>query len=96
MHILGVAFDLKLTFETHTCEVVSKAARSLGIVHWAEKCCPHVLYGCFNAYVLFNLVYCVPVWMSSVESHLSLLDSVVCSAKRLCRFNFVVCTTEGR
>ena len=35
LRILGVSFDSKLTFETHLCEVVSKAARSLAVVRWA-------------------------------------------------------------
>ena len=39
---------------------------------------------CFNAYVLPNLEHCASVWMSSAESHLSLLDRVVRSAERLC------------
>ena len=39
--------------------------------------CPRVVKSCFNAYILFDLEYCAPVWMSSAESHLGLLDSVV-------------------
>ena len=35
------------------------------------------------AYELFHLVLYF-VWISSAESHLSLIDSVVCSAERLC------------
>ena len=78
--------DSKLTFETHFQEVVSKAARSLRVVRQAGKLfdCPRVLKGCFNAYGLSSLEYCAPVWISSAESHLGLLDSIVCSAERLC------------
>ena len=43
-----------------------------------------MLNGCFNAYVLPSLEYCALVWMSSVESHFGLLDSIVRSAERLC------------
>ena len=39
---------------------------------------------CFNAYVLSSVEYCAPVWMSSAESHLGLLDSVVRSVEKLC------------
>ena len=60
--ILGVTFDPKLTFETHLREVVSKAARGLGVVRQVEKLydCPGVLKSCFNACVLSNLEYCAP------------------------------------
>ena len=34
--------------------------------------------------------------MSSEESHLGLLDSVVCSAEILCESELFVCGTEGR
>ena len=40
-----------------------------------------VLKSCFNAYVLSSLEYCAFVWMSSVESHLRLLDSIVRSSQ---------------
>ena len=33
LRILGVTLDSKLTFETHLRELVSKAARRLGVVH---------------------------------------------------------------
>ena len=66
--------------------VVSKAARSLDVARRAEKLCdfPRVLKSCFNAYVLPNLEYYALVWMSSAESHLSLLNRVVLSVERLC------------
>ena len=67
-------------------ESLSKAARSLGVVGRPGNLfdCPYVLQGCFNAYDLPNLEYCASMWMLSVKSHLSLLDSVVCSADKLC------------
>ena len=37
IRILEVTLDSKLTFETHLDEVVSKAARSLSVVHREEK-----------------------------------------------------------
>ena len=45
--------------------------------------CSCVIESCFNAYVLSSLEYCFPVWMSSKESHLGLLDSIVCSTEKL-------------
>ena len=66
-------------------ELVSSTAMNLGAVRRAGKMidCPRMLKGCFNAYVLFSLEYCSPVWMSSTESHLGLQDSIVRSAERL-------------
>ena len=43
-----------------------------------------MLKSCFNAYVLSRLEYCAPVWMSSAESHLGLLDIIVRNADSLC------------
>ena len=72
MTIFGVTLDSKLTFEIHLREVVSKAARSLGVIRRAGKFyhCPRVFKSCFNAYVLSRVEYCVPMLMSSAESHL--------------------------
>ena len=84
LRILRVTLD-KLTFETHLREVVSKVARSLGVVCRARKFsdCPCVLKNRLNAYVLSSLEYCEPVWISPAEFHLSLLDSIVRSADML-------------
>ena len=48
LRILGVTFDSKLTFEIQLREVVSKAARSLGVVRQAGQLfnCPRVLKSC--------------------------------------------------
>ena len=79
VHNLEIIFGSKLTFETHLREVVPKTARSTGGVYRAEKSfdCRCVLKCSFNAYVLPNLEHCAPVWTSSAEAHLSLLESVV-------------------
>ena len=75
----------KLSFETHLGEVVSKAAWSMGVVCRAGKLfdCPRLLKSSFNAYVMFTLEYCAPVWKLSAESDFGLLDSIVCSVERL-------------
>ena len=77
---------------------MSKAVRNLEVVRRAGKLfdCPRVLKSCFNAYALFILEHCVPVWMSSAESHLGWLDSIVHSEKRLVKASFVVRDTEER
>ena len=86
MRILKLTQDSKLTFKTHFHKVVSKAARSLGVARRAGKSfvCPCVLKSCFHVYVLSGLMHCASAWMSSSESHLDFLDSVVRSAKILC------------
>ena len=63
LHILGITFESKLTFETHLHKVVSKAARSLSIVRRAGELfdCQCVLKSCFKSCVLSSLEYCVPV-----------------------------------
>ena len=43
-----------------------------------------MLKRCFNVYVLSSLEHCALLWMSSAESYLGFLDSVVRSAERLC------------
>ena len=77
LRILGVTLNSKFAFQTHLREIVSKAARSQGAVRQAGK-----LFDCQR--VLKSLGYVAPVWMSSAESHLGLLDSIVRSAERLC------------
>ena len=47
--------------------------------------CPRALMSCFKAYVFSSLKYCALVWMSSAESHLCLLDSIVRSAESCVR-----------
>ena len=84
LRILMVTFDSKLTFESHLHEVVSQGQEPWCRAPGRKLCdCPRVLRSCFNAYVLSKLEYCAPVWMTSAETHLSLLDSVL-STERLC------------
>ena len=97
LHVLGVTFDSKLMFETHSHEVVSQAARSLGAVRRAGKLfdCPRALKNCFNTYALSSLEYCASVWISSAESHLSLLARVVRRAARFYESKIYCLGTEG-
>ena len=54
-----------------------------------------MLKSCSKAYVLFSLEWCATVFMSSAESHLGLLDSIVRSAKRFCE-NKLCCLEHRR
>ena len=75
LRILGITFVSKSTFVTHLREVVSKAARYLGVIRRSGKLfdCPHVLKGGFN-----HIFY--PAW----SIVLRVLDSIVRSAERVC------------
>ena len=86
LRILRMTIDFKLTFETNMRQVVSKPARSLGVVRGSGKLfdCPRVLKSCFNAYVLSSLASCTLVCKSSTEFYLSLLDKLVRRAENLC------------
>ena len=85
LHNLGVTLHSKLTFEIHLRKFVLKTARSLDIRRRARKLFerPRVLKSSFNAYVLSNLEYCAHMWMSSAESPLGLLNTVVHCAESL-------------
>ena len=97
LRILRVAFGSKLTFEIHLHGVVSKTARSLGIVHRAGKLydCPRVFKSCFNAYVFFILEYCARASIVPAVSHLSWLDMLFAVQKGCARVNFIVLSTGG-
>ena len=89
---------LSRAFETNLLEVVSKAARSLGVVRRAGEFfdCPRVFRSCFNAYVLFSQEYCDPVWMSSA-SFIWVCMIVLFAVRKGCmNVTFVVQSTEGR
>ena len=66
-------------------EVVSKTDKSLGVILRAGKLFeyPHALKSYFKAYVLFSLEHYTTMLMSSAESHLGLLGSVVRGAEML-------------
>ena len=83
--ILGVTFYSKLTFEKHL-RLVSRAAsqnfgilrKSLRVFHDRSQ-----LERCFRGFVLSVLEYCSAVWCSAADTHLKLLDLVVCGARFL-------------
>ena len=65
-------------------DVVSKAIRNLGIVrHQKNYLLVHVCARAVSMHVLSSLQYCAPRGYRP-QSHLGLLDNVVCSAERLC------------
>ena len=99
LRILRVTWDPKLTFETRLWEVMSKVARSLGVVHRAGKLCDCLreLKSSFNTYVLYSLEYCAPECMSSAKFHLGLLGSILSAVRKGCmRVSFFVWGREGR
>ena len=82
LHILGVTFDLKLTFEKHLCSVSRAASQRLGILRKSFQVFPdRLLIGrCSWGFVLPVLEYCSAVWCSAADTHLKLLDRVVSCA----------------
>ena len=80
--ILGVTFDVKMTFERHLRSVSSAAAQRLGFMRksWQVFHDRSLLARSFWSFVLTVLEYCSAVWCSASDSHLELLDRVVRSA----------------
>ena len=79
LHILGMTLDTKLTFEKHIRSVVSSAAQKIGILRlaWSIYRDESVVSRCFWSLLLPILEYCSPVWGSSAEGHLALLNRIV-------------------
>ena len=83
--ILGVTFDLKMTFKEHLRSVSRAASQRLGIL---RKSCQvfhdRLLLGrCFRGFVLPVLEYCSAVRCSAADKHLKLLDHIVSGARFL-------------
>ena len=83
--ILGVTFDVKMTFEKHLHCVSRAAAQRLGIMRkfWEVFYDRSLLLRSFWSFVLQVLEYCSAVWCWAADSHLKLLDRVVRSASFL-------------
>ena len=64
--ILGVKFDLKMTFEKHLRSVSRAASQRLGILRksWRVFHDRSLLGRCFRGFILPVLEYCSPVWCS--------------------------------
>ena len=82
--ILGVTFDLKMTFEKHLRSVSRAASQRLGILKksWRVFHDRALLGRCFWGFVLPVLEYCSAVWCSAADTHL-LLDRAVSGARFL-------------
>ena len=80
--LLGVAIDVKMTFEKRLRSVSSAAAQWLGIMRksWQVFHDRSLLLRSFWSFVLPVLEYCSTVWCSAADSHRKLLDRVVRSA----------------
>ena len=79
LHILGVTFDSKLTFDKHLRSVSRAASQRLGILRKSWHVFHDILHiwRCFWGFVLPVLEYCSAVWCSAADAHLELLDRVV-------------------
>ena len=76
LKLLGVLFDSKFTFERHLRTVSSSISQKIGILRKCSKIYANdgVMLNCFFSFILPFYEYCIPVWMSSSDSHVSLLD----------------------
>ena len=79
LSLLGVLFDIKLTFETHIRNTVSSIAYKTGLL---RKCYKNfsesdTVLKTFYAFILPFYEYCSMVWSSSADTHLRLLDRSV-------------------
>ena len=70
--ILGVKFDIKLTFEDHVLGIVSSVSQRICVLRLVK-----------NIFVDTS-EYWSPVWWLSVEYRIQLIERQVCSAARLC------------
>ena len=83
--ILGVTFDLKMTFEKYHRSVSRAASQRLGILRKSFRVFHNrsLLGRCFWGFVLPVLEYCSAVWCSAADTHLKLLDCAVNGARFL-------------
>ena len=80
--ILGVTFDLKMTFEKHLRSVSRAASQRLGILKSWRVFHDRALLGrCFRGFVSPVLEYCSAFWCSAADTHLKLLDRAVSGAR---------------
>ena len=70
--ILGVTFDLKMTFEKHLRSVSRAGSQRLDILRksWRVFHDRSLLGRCFRGFVLPVLEYCTAVWCSAADTHL--------------------------
>ena len=80
-----IHFDIKLTFEDHVRDIVSRATQRIGILSCSGvSLWTPVLLRCYYAFVSSILEYCSPMWGSDDECHLRLLERQMYSVARLC------------
>ena len=85
LYILGVKFDIKLTFEDHVRGIVSRTSQRIGILRLVKLIFVNtsVLLCCFYSFVRSILEYCSALSGSAAEYHLQLLERQVYSVSRL-------------
>ena len=86
LHIRGVKFDSKLTFEDHVSGNVSRVSQRIFILRLVRRIFvdTSVLLRCYFAFVLPILEYCSLVWGSAAECHIQFLERQVYSVAMLC------------
>ena len=76
LKILGIMFESKFTFERHIRSISSSIAQKIGLLRKSFRIFRDhdILLKCFNSFILRCLEYCSPVWSSTADFHLKLLD----------------------
>ena len=97
MRILGLTLDTKLTYERHIRTILSSAAQKIGILRraWSIYRDENIVSRCYWSLILPILEYCSPVWNSSADGHLALLNHIVNRVTRLSN-GLVQCSLEHR
>ena len=97
LRILGMILDAKLTFERHLGSVLTSAAQKIGILRqaWSIYRDVSVISRCFWTLILPILEYCSPIWGSSAEGHLALLNRIVGRVRQMSN-GLVQCDLQHR
>ena len=85
MKILGVTLDSKLSFEDHITLIASTITKQIGLIRKSLKVFNNqsIAIKCFYSFILPIFEYCSPVWSSSANCHLMLLDRALSQIKTL-------------
>jgi len=83
--LLGVILDEKLTFNEHIQQIEAKAAKALGLLHYAgkaERITPENMTKLYRSLVVPYLEYAAPVWQTSPS--VNMLEKIQRKGLRLC------------
>ena len=69
--LLGITFDDTLTFKPHIANLCLKLSRIVSLLYHIKDLMPlHLVKIVYNAHILSNLSYCIPIWCNTYPTHL--------------------------